>query len=182
MKNKGFYLMLAGCVAALGLVVCWLIFGSKLPVKVPEGTNITMGANMKNTVLSREQDGKKLWEFLVEEVNQETKNNQLYLKGIKGKIYRKDGSFIDVKGDKGQLAVSSNDFILSGNVRAELKGEGYITCDYVRWEQKKETITANGKVVIVKGDIKVSGDKAITTSALKQLKVIGHAKAEKGGN
>ncbi len=174
--------MLAGCVAALGLVVCWLIFGSKMPVKVPVGKDITIGANMKNTVISREQDGKKIWEFLVEEANQETKNNQLYLKGIKGKVYRKDGKVIDIVGDKGQLAVSSNDFILMGNVKAELKDEGQITCNLVKWEQKTETITATGKVVIVKGNIKVSGDKAVTTSALKKLKVTGHAKAEKGGN
>lgn len=182
MKNKGFYLMLLGCIAALGVVVCWLIFGGKDPAKVPVGKNTFVGANMKNTVISREEDGKKAWEFLVEETNQTGYNNQLEMKGIKGKVYLKDGRYIDITGDKGNIWRNGTYFVLTGNVKAVIKDDGYITCNDIRWEQKTETITATGKVVIVKGDIKVSGDKAITTSALKQLKVIGHAKAEKGGN
>lgn len=181
MKNKGFYLMLAGCVAALGLVVCWLIFGSKLPVTVPVSKDITVSMNMKNTVLSREQDGKKLWEFLVQEANQDSKSKHIIMKGVSGKVYRKDGSFIDIKADGGRFIPKSNDFSLEGNVRAELKNEGYVTAKTMKWQQKTETITAIGSVVIVKGDVKVSGDKAVTTSALKKLKVTGNAKAEKGG-
>lgn len=182
MKNKGFYLMLAGCIACLGALVCWLIFGGKAPVKVPVGNNIIVTANMKNTVISREQEGKKLWEFLIEEAIQDGKAKQVHLKGVTGKVYRKDGSFIDIKSEGGQLALGSNDFVLEGKVKAELKGEGYVSADRIEWQQKTETITAKGSVVMVKGEVKVSGDQAVTTSQLKQLKVKGHAKVEKGGN
>lgn len=181
MKNKGFYMMLAGCIAALGLVVCWLIFGSKMPVKVPTGKDITVAVNMKNTVLSREENGRKLWEFLVEEANQDNGTKHIVMKGLSGKVYRKDGSFIEIKADSGKLMPKTNDFELEGNIRAELKNEGYVAANKMHWNQKTETITATESVVIVKGDVKVSGDKVITTSALKKLKVTGHAKAEKGG-
>lgn len=182
MKHKGFYLMLACCLAVLGALVCWLIFGSKMPLPTTGGDGVTVSVNMKNTVLSREQDGKKLWEFKIANAFQDNKNKTVTLEGVFGKVYRKDGSFIDITSDKGSLAMGSNDFVLEGNIKAELKGEGYLTADRIEWQQKTQTITAKGSVVMVKGEVKVSGDQAITTSEFKKLKIKGHAKAEKGGN
>ena len=47
--------------------------------------------------------------------------NTAYLKGIKGKIYRDDGSYIDISADKGSAEISKNDFSLEGKVQAVFK-------------------------------------------------------------
>ena len=181
MKHKGFYLTLAGCIVALAALVCWLIFGGKMPTRPKPTKGVTVAATVKNTTITRDENGKKLWEFQVKEAVQDNKNKRVSMRGVTGKVYRKDGSYIDIKGDRGLWAMETNNFVLAGNVEAVHKNGSKLTTDRVHYDQKTEVIIATGNVVMTRDNTKVTGDKAETTSAFKNVKVTGHAKAEKGG-
>ena len=128
-----------------------------------------------------EKDGKKLWEFTVEEVVNDKAKNTAYLKGIKGKVYRADGSFIDISADKGSAGMKSNDFFLEGNIKAVLNTGGELYADKISWNQEKELITATGHFKMHKDAYTATADSAVTTSAFKHIKLKGNAKVEKGG-
>ncbi len=183
MKNKKVLLAVGGGIVFAGAVIAWLMFGGKAPgeVNLDNGINVQLNASLKNSVINREKDGQKLWEFTVEEVINDKAAKKAVLKGIKGKIYRDDGSTIDIEADGGSMTVGENNFALEGNVRAEMSGNGKITADKVEWLQSEEQITASGNVKMYKDEWFASADKAVTTSAFKKLKLMGNAKVEKGG-
>ena len=104
------------------------------------------------------------------------------LKGIKGKVYRSDGNYIDIDAEKGAMKMGSNDFSLEGNVTAIGSDGGKLLADKVQWIQKGEKIIATGNVKLYKDEWFASADKATTTSAFKDLKLKGNAMVEKGGD
>lgn len=110
------------------------------------GVSAQVNASLKNSELKREKNGKLLWKFTVAEVVNDKQANTAYLKGIKGKIYRDDGSYIDISADKGSAEISKNDFSLEGKVQAVLNTGGEFYADKITWNQTKETITGSGNV------------------------------------
>lgn len=183
MNNKKVILSIAAGIVVAGSLIAWLMLGGDKPVNVNLGKGVSaqLNASLKNSVLQREKDGKKLWEFTVAEVINDKAQNMAYLKGIKGKVYRKDGSYLDIVAEKGQAALNKNDFAVEGNVKAVLNTGGELYADKVAYNQAKELITATGHVKLVKEPYTAIGDWAQTTSAFQKLKLKGNAKVTKGG-
>lgn len=183
MNNKKVILSIAAGIVVAGSLIAWLMLGGDKPVNVNLGKGVSaqLNASLKNSVLQREKDGKKLWEFTVAEVINDKAQNMAYLKGIKGKVYRKDGSYLDIVAEKGQAALNKNDFAVEGNVKAVLNTGGELYADKVAYNQAKEMITATGHVKLVKEPYTAMGDWAQTTSAFQKLKLKGNAKVTKGG-
>lgn len=183
MNNKKVILSIAAGIVVAGSLIAWLMLGGDKPVNVNLGKGVSaqLNASLKNSVLQREKDGKKLWEFTVAEVINDKVQNMAYLKGIKGKVYRKDGSYLDIVAEKGQAALNKNDFAVEGNVKAVLNTGGELYADKVAYNQAKELITATGHVKLVKEPYTAMGDWAQTTSAFQKLKLKGNAKVTKGG-
>ena len=183
MNNKKVILSIAAGIVVAGSLIAWLMLGGDKPVNVNLGKGVSaqLNASLKNSVLQREKDGKKLWEFTVAEVINDKAQNMPYLKGIKGKVYRKDGSYLDIVAEKGQAALNKNDFAVEGNVKAVLNTGGELYADKVAYNQAKELITATGHVKLVKEPYTAMGDWAQTTSAFQKLKLKGNAKVTKGG-
>ena len=183
MNNKKVILSIAAGIVVAGSLIAWLMLGGDKPVNVNLGKGVSaqLNASLKNSVLQREKDGKKLWEFTVAEVINDKAQTMAYLKGIKGKVYRKDGSYLDIVAEKGQAALNKNDFAVEGNVKAVLNTGGELYADKVAYNQAKELITATGHVKLVKEPYTAMGDWAQTTSAFQKLKLKGNAKVTKGG-
>ena len=183
MNNKKVILSIAAGIVVAGSLIAWLMLGGDKPVNVNLGKGVSaqLNASLKNSVLQREKDGKKLWEFTVAEVINDKAQNMAYLKGIKGKVYRKDGSYLDIVAEKGEAALNKNDFAVEGNVKAVLNTGGELYADKVAYNQAKELITATGHVKLVKEPYTAMGDWAQTTSAFQKLKLKGNAKVTKGG-
>lgn len=181
-NKKGVLAILVGIVIAGG-IIAWLMLGGNKPVTIKPGDGVTaqINASLKNSVLQREKDGRKLWEFTVEEVVNDKAKNTAYLKGIKGKIYRTDGSYLDISADKGSADIKGNDFSLEGNIKAVLNTGGELYADKITWNQTKELITATGHFKLHKDAYTATSDSAETTSAFKNVKLKGNAKVEKGG-
>ena len=184
MQNNKTITAIAGGLLVAAAVVGWLFFGGDKPVKIEPGNGVSgqINASLKNSVLQREQDGKLLWKFTVDEVVNDRQKNMAYLKGIKGQIFRTDGGVVNIKADKGLCEINKNDFSLEGKVNAVLSTGGSIDADKITWRQKQELILAKGNVKLVKDEWTATADEAETTSAFKKLKLKGNAKVKKGGN
>ena len=185
MENKHMLMGLAGGVVVAAGIITWLLSGSSQPITIGVGNGVTVQpmTSISNTTVTRDKDGVKLWEFEVVEVKQDRKNNKALLSGIKGKIYRKDGSYIDIVADKGEATLNkaNNDFAVEGNVRAVLNTGGKIYGDKFTYKEKTKVIQAHGNVRMQKDEYTAYADFAETTAAMEKFKLKGHAKVEKGG-
>lgn len=186
MLNKNIIMFIGAGVLIGGGVIGWL-FNSSVPsieIDNGKGTSAKINATMKNSIVSREKDGVKLWEFTVDEVEQDRRSNKAILKGIKGKVFRKDGGHIDVIAEKGEATLNKkdNNFSVSGSVKANASDGSKFYADRVDYVEKSQFIKASGNVRVQKDDYAAWGDIVETTAALENFKLKGHAKVEKGGN
>ena len=83
------------------------------------------------------------------------------MKGVNGKIYREDGSVIDVTAGGGKINNDDKNFALDRGVKATLSTGGEITAEEISWNQKDDIITATGK-------------------KFDHFKLSGHAEVQKG--
>lgn len=184
MNNKNVILAILGGMAVAAAIICWLVFGGSVPknVELTDGVKAKFNASLKNSVIQREKDGKKLWEFTIGEIINDKVTKMAVLKGIKGKVYRSDGNYIDIDAEQGAMKMGTNDFALEGNVKAVGSDGGKLLADKVQWVQKGEKIIATGNVKLYKDEWIATADKATTTSAFNNLKLQGNAMVEKGGD
>lgn len=185
MENKHMLMGLAGGVVVAAGIITWLLSGSSQPISIDLGNGVVVQPkiSMKDTAVTRDKDGVKLWEFKVDVVEQDKKNNKAVLRGIKGKIYRSDGSYIDITADKGEATLNkaNNDFSVEGNVKAILNTGGKIYGDKFIYIEKTKVLQAHGNVKLQKDEYTACADYAETTAAMEKFKLKGNAKVEKGG-
>lgn len=182
MKIPKFYFYIGGALALSALIITWLMFGGKSPVQVAldNGVKARFSATLKDSDIQREKDGKLLWQFHVKEAANDQVERKTILKGITGKVYRADGSYISVSADTGEMMSNQQDFLLQNNVQAVHSLDGSkLSADKITWNQNKGVINAFGNVQMWKGDWYARGDKAVTTSAFKKIKLTGNARVER---
>lgn len=179
MKNKGL-LLIAGGVAVAAAIIGWLMFGGEAPKNPENLASNVASAIVRNTTVNREQDGKKLWEFSVEQLESISGSGEAVLKGVNGKIYREDGSEIIVEAGGGRINNDDKNFALDRGVKATLSTGGEITAEEIAWNQKDDVITASGKVKVVKDEHTALADKIVTSSKFDHFKLSGHAEVQKG--
>ena len=171
-----------GAILFAAVIISWLMFGGKSPLEVSldNGVKAKFSATLRDSEISREKDGKPLWYFKVDEIINDQVASKTFLKGIKGKVYRSDGSYVDVSADEGEMQTDSQDFCLKKNVKAVHSGDGSkMTAEEIIWEQKTEIVKATGNVEFWKDDWYVRGDKAESTSAFKKVHLTGNCKMVK---
>ena len=184
MNNKNVILTILGGIAIAVAIIGWLVFGGSAPknVELGDGVKAKFNASLKDSVIQREKDGKKMWEFTVGEIINDKITKKAILKGIKGKVYRSDGNYIAINAEGGSMKMGTNDFALEGNVKAINSNGGKLLADKVEWIQKGEKIIATGNVKLYKDEWFASADRAETTSSSNNPKLKGNAIVEKGGD
>lgn len=182
MNIPKFYYYIGGALVLAGLIIAWLMFGGKSPMQVAldNGVKARFSATLKDSDIQREKDGKLLWKFHVKEAVNDQVERKTILKGITGKVYRTDGSYIEVSADTGEMASNQQDFLLQDNVQAvHSLDASKLMADKITWNQQKGVINAFGNVQMWKGNWYARGDKAVTTSAFKKLQLTGNARVER---
>lgn len=180
MKKVWLYIGLAIAIAAG--VISWLMFGGKRPIEVDlnRGISAKFNATLKDTEVRREKDGKVLWEFQVAEVEKDQILRRTLLRGIQGKVYRQDGSYLTVSARQGEMKDNSQNFMLTENVTAVYSADGArMFADKVVWQQNQEKVTAIGNVKFWKNEWFVSADKAESSGSFDKVHLFGHAWVEK---
>ena len=183
MKNKKTILAVLAGLTALFLIFAWLFWGSAMPSPTGKRKNAPepVKATVHNTVLSRSENGKKLWELKVAEATQ-VNDNLIVAKQLDGIVYLNDGDQMHVTAPAGNVKVKGNDFTLSGGVVARLKNGGFLKANKVEWKQKNDILTADGAVKVIKDDMMARAEHVITSSKLVHFKLKDKAHVERGGH
>lgn len=183
MKNKnGILTVLIGVLAMAGLFA-WLYLGSEVPEITPEDRKFvdnSAHAAVYNTVLTREKDGKLLWELKVGK-GVEISKKCVSIENVDGMVHLKNGDILYVKADGGEMKILEDEFSLKGNVYAYLEKGGQIKAEKILWQQDANKLSAEGAVKIKKEDLLAEADKVITSGELKHFILKGNAHVERGG-
>lgn len=121
------------------------------------------------------------WELNIDSMSVDAATQKNILKGIKGKLYRADGSFIEVIAERGEVNMLTKDIRLQDKVAVNSSRGEQLTAKELLFESSKELITATGDVVIKQKDTIAKADRAVTDKEMQQLKLIGNASIVKGG-
>jgi LPS export ABC transporter protein LptC len=182
-KNKTALIAAATGLLALFLVFAWLFWGSSVPDptdKNKKNNDFATKATVHNTVLHRDEKGKKLWSLKVQEATH-INENLILAKGLDGIVYLRNGDEMHVKAKSGRIKPQTNEFEISENVTARLKNGGFLKAAKVEWDQNKDILIATGAVKVVKGDMLAKAEKVVTSSKLKHFKLNTKAHVERGG-
>ena len=184
MKHKYTILAVGSGLLALFLIFAWLFWGSAVPEptdKTKKDAGSTVKATVHNTVLNRDENGRKKWKLKVEEATQES-NDVITAKKLDGIVYLNNGDEMYVQAETGKITDNNKQFELSGKVTARLKGGGFMKADKVEWNQAKDILIATGAVKVVKDDMLAKAEKIITSSELRHFRLIDKAHVERGGH
>ena len=182
-KNKNAILMAAAGLIALFLIFAWLFWGSTVPEptdKTKKAETDTTKATVYNTVLHRDEGGKRLWELKVGEAIQ-LNDNLVRAKQLEGTVYLENGDEMFVTADAAEVKTKTNEFTLTNGVTARLKQGGFLKADKVEWDRNKDILTATGAVKVIKEDMMATAEKVITSSKLEHFKLKDKAHVERGG-
>jgi LPS export ABC transporter protein LptC len=182
-KNKNMILAVAAGLAVLLLVFAWLFWGSTVPEptdSTKKAADNTVKSAVHNTVLNRDEGGKKKWSLKAGVAFQES-DGMITAKKLDGTIYFNNGDEMYVKADAGKIGDKQDQFELSGKVTARMKRGGFLKADKVEWDQKKDILTATGAVKVVKDDMLAQAEKIITSSKFNHFRLIEKAHVERGG-
>lgn len=182
--NKGIVMFVGSGILIGGAIIGWLFNGDVAKVNVGDkGVTAKINATLKDTVVSREKNGQKEWEFSVAEVSQDRKANKAYLRGLKGRLYQNNGQYIDITAEGGEATLNKkdNNFSVKGKVTALASDGSKMYADSIEYTEKGQIIKAIGNVRLQKDGYAAWGDEATSTAALETVKLRGNAKVEKGG-
>ncbi len=168
-----------GIGAFLILCLAWFMYESppskdkEIPIVLP---------TINKAHLAEEKIGGGLnWELDIEEMSVDAVAQKNLLKGVKGKLYRPDGSFISVVAQQGEINMRTKDFLLKGAVEVvSSKGEK-LNSKELLLDNQKELITARGDVVILNADTVAKADQAVTDKKFENIKLSGNASIKRGG-
>ncbi len=178
MIKKYKYFLLSA--AVLAGIMYWLIYGGDLITFKSVATQLP-NAIIKNANFSEDKDGKRSWELAADQVEVDSGKNINILTGVKGKLYRADGTVVDVKAKGGIYNMTTKEVQLKGDVLAVYSGGGTLKCEEITWAPAGNSIVATGKVEIKNDRFEASGDKIETDRELIKMKITGNGMVQRGG-
>ena len=146
--------------------------------KAEPSANVTFSGSS----IVQNQDGKKQWEITAESVLVQPGSDKVDLINFKGTLYRADGSKIDMVGGKAQMDTKTRNIEISGDVKATASDGATFTAAQARWDSKERRFYGSGGVRLTREDAVVTGDRIEGDEQLERVKVLGNARALKGGS
>lgn len=164
---------------ALLAIFYWLIEGGTISQNKPFEDIKRPNAIIKDSKLNEDKDGKKVWELNAEiiEIDSETGVNKLT--GVKGKLYRVDGTTITVTSKEGTYNPGTKHITLSGDVLAVYSEGWTLKCQFIEWIPEKNLILARDKVEVDKKDLYLAGDEMQTDPDLGKIEITGNGIVKK---
>ena len=170
----------SGAVLLTGLIVWAATTVPEIPTQtdVPTGPRVMSYAD--NT-LSEERDGRTVWKMTAEQIHVDIDTNDTGMEKIDGTFYSEDGRSLTLKAAEGRMDSATRDVVVTGNIEAQTSDGASLRAKQLRWTAAEGSLSAEGDAVLVRDDIRATGDRIVSTDGFQKFSVIGNARIEKGG-
>lgn len=132
-----------------------------------------------DNTIREELNGKLIWELHAGKISVDADTQIASMEDILGTFYRQDGSKIEIKAQKAIYNQANSDMEITDGLSIISTDGMSIQTQKVLWNGKANTLTAEGGVVIKKGAMTASADKASSTDAFSRFKLEGNAKLQR---
>ena len=170
-----------GGAALLAGLIVWAI--ATVP-EIPEQTDEPQGPRIMSyagNTLSEERDGRTVWEMTASQVNVDIDTNDTSMVQINGTFYTEDGRSLTLKAAEGRMDSKTHDIVVTGSIEAQTSDGASLRAKELRWTAAEGSLSAEGDAVLVRDDIRATGDRIVSTDGFQKFSVIGNAHIEKGG-
>ncbi len=132
--------------------------------------------------LAEERDGKKVWELSAEKIEMDTNKKQVTLQNIKGTFYDEKGGHVEMIARTGLVDTETRNVTLEGEVKGVSADGAVFLAQVVRWTHQDGRILGSGGIKLTKDDTVITGDNIESDAKMDKVKVLGNARAIKGGS
>lgn len=174
-RYKGWLWLLAVLlVFAIGMGFA-LFAPAPLPTEEP-GARVAFNG----TVIQQEEAGELVWRISAAKIEMDTKTRILYAHDV-DLLFAKGAHQVHVKASEGVVDNSRKRIELSGTVDARSEDNAYLHLTNLQYDGNTNTLTADGGVVMEKGDMQLRGDRLEADRILREVRLTGNVELHKGG-
>mgnify|MGYP000009029103 FL=1 len=177
-RSKWIY---GGGAALLAGLIVWAV--TSVP-EIPEQTDAPQGPRIMSyadNTLSEERDGRTVWKMTAAQLNVDIDTNDTSMTAIDGTFYTEDGRSLTLKAAEGRMDGKTHDVVVTGNIEAQTSDGASLRAKQLRWTAAEGSLSAEGDAVLIRDDIRATGDRIVSTDGFQKFSVIGNARVEKGG-
>ena len=160
------------------LLVCLAWFLYK-PAPKEEVKRAIALPTVANALLKEDKNGRRVWELSIEKMTLDVANQKNKLEGVRGKLFREDGSVVELTSKGGEYDLRSKNIALNGDVVVTTSVGEKLTADSLTLENAQNIIVATGKAVFTKDKTTARADKITTDTKLELVKLLGNAYVSK---
>lgn len=173
----------------IGLIIAATIAGGLYyflrpePVKEETQPESTVSSRMafSGTNMTESQDGQKIWDLTAQVMEVDTKTTWVYMTGLKGTIFRTDGTQIEVTAPNAVVDPKDKNIELSGGIRMKATDGTSFSADQGRYAGKERKIFASGSIKVIREDAVLTARELETDDQFELIVVRGNARIVKGG-
>jgi len=151
------------------------------PVEQPP-SNTMANLIFSGSSLAEERNGKKVWELFAEKIEVDANKKQVALQNIKGSFYDEKGGHVEMIARTGLVDTETRNVTLEGGVRGVSSDGAVFLAQVVRWTNQDGRILGSGGIKLTKDDTVITGDNLESDAKMDKVKVLGNARAIKGGS
>ncbi|EGO62926.1 LPS export ABC transporter periplasmic protein LptC [Acetonema longum] len=129
-----------------------------------------------------EQDGRKLWELKSDDIQISAKDKKVYFGNLTAVFHREDGTIVTLEARKGILDSTTKNIQLEGDIKAVSPDGATFMAPLAEFKNDIRCLFATGGVRLIRGDTVITGDKLESDLNTELTRVLGNAKAMKGGS
>ena len=169
-----------GAILLAGLIV-WAV--TTVPA-IPQQTDEPKGSRIMtyaDNTLSEEHDGNTVWKMTAEQMNVDIDTNDTSMVKIDGTFYSDDGRTVTLRADEGRMDSKTRDIVLTGDIHAETSDGASLRAKELKWTAAERSLSAEGDAVLIRDDIRATGDRIVSSDQFQKFSVIGNAHIVKGG-
>lgn len=179
MTKRKTWLYILGSIAFVGALLWWLFLAPPPQTSVPEKTG-GVNFSIEGSTLKEGNNGKPVWEMTIGSMDYDAEKGISQLRGIRGKWYREDGTWLDITAEGGTITKDQQELVLTGNVVATHSEGSRLETDKLTWLKTDGRLQANGKVRLMKDDVVATADEAVMDTGFVNLRLSGKAEVKKG--
>lgn len=128
-----------------------------------------------------EQEGRKLWELKSDDIHISAKDKKVYFGSLTAVFHRDDGTVVTLEARKGILDSTTKDIQLEGDIKAVSSDGATFMAPLAEFKNDIRRLFATGGVKLTRGDTVITGDRLESDLNTELTRVLGNAKAIKGG-
>ena len=171
----------------IGLVIAAILAGTAYyffreePLEETKRESVVSRMAFTGSELTEEKDGKRIWELTARIIEVDPKTRLVYLTDLKGRLYREDGTKIEMTAKTAVADPTARSLEFSEGLEMKADDGASLKAGKGRYSGEERKIYATGSVRATREDVVLTANELETDDRFAKIVVKGNARIVKGG-